>query len=261
MTKPNHAVELISNIENSNDLLLCGIEGIERANHEFSSAYYYKTIGPENSVSNVFGLGENKKFFYTLLSFRDNEIIRYECGTGYGYENEGKQYFKRYLPLYEGKNFKQRKFFSNPSASKYYCISDAVNILMSSVPEDYLFAFYDKNCTLYSNGVAKPLAIKVEDHSFLARINDNDISNLSFDSKTFSDIIAESLMKYTKQIALKCSKLNANKLAIKQLQLEPSDVAGAKAGTFIYDQETDTVKFYNGAVWRSLKWADEEKAE
>lgn len=263
MTKPSQAIELVSNIEdeNSSDLLLCGIDGIQYANLQFSTAHYYNTINSDNSVSNVFGLGENNKFFYTLLSFRDNEIIRYECGTGYGYEKDNKHYFKRYLPLYEGKNSQHRKLIKKPYSSKFYCIHDAVNVLTSFVPEDYAFIFYDPNCVLCSKDAATPLAIQILNNSFLARVNDNDIANLSFDSKEFSDITAESLTKYTKQIALKCSRLTTNKLSVKHLQLDHDDGAGAKAGTFIYDSESDTVKFYNGTIWRTLKWADEEKAE
>lgn len=257
MTKPSQAIELVSNEEGSNDLLLCGIDGIEYANHNFSSSYYYGEISSDNSVSNVFGLGEHNKFFYTLLSFRDNQVIRYEAGTGYGYEKDNKQYFHRYLPMYEGKNEEQKKLVPQGKNS-YICIKDAVNILVSSYPPNYSLIFYDKNCLLSSIDKTIPHCLQVFENSFLARVSDNDLSSVSFNSKEFAEIVAEALTKYTKQLSLKTSKLNVNQLSVKHLQLDSSSDLNVKKGTFIYDETTDTVKFYNGSKWRTLKWVEDE---
>jgi hypothetical protein len=258
MKKPSQAIEIVSNEEGSNDLLLCGIDGIEQASHKFSEAQYYNYISSDSAVSNVFGLGEQNKFFYTLMSFRDNEVIRYESGTGYGYEKDGKQYFCRYLPLYDGKNPTHRQLIKKTKPS-FSCSQDSISILTSSVPEDYAFIFYDANCLLSSVDKVTPRAIQVLENSFLARISVNDLSNVSFDSKEFSNIVAESLTKYNKQLSLKTSKLNANKLSVKQLQLEPTSDLNVKKGTFVYDEESDTVKFFNGTRWRTLVWAENEE--
>ena len=261
MMKPSQAIELVSNVENSYDLLLCGIDGIQNASYSFSVAQYYNSISADNSVSNVFGLGEDNKFFYSLLSFKDNNIVKHEHGIGYGYEKDGKHYFCRYFPLYNGtKRIETKRVITNHDFA-FDCNSQYCNVLVSTVPEDYAFAYFDKNCILVSTDVATPVSKEVKPHSFLARVDDDDVSNLSFDSKAFADIIGDALSKYTKQLGLKCSKLNANKLAIKQLQLEPSDGVNAKAGTFIYDSDTDTVRFYNGIKWRTLKWEEDEKME
>jgi hypothetical protein len=256
--KPSQAIEIVINEEGTNDLLLCGIDGIEQASHKFSEAQYYNKINPDNTISNVFGLGEHNKFFYTLMSFRDNEIIRYESGTGYGYEKDGKQYFCRYLPLYDGKNPTHRQLIKKTKPS-FSCSQDSISILTSSVPDDYAFIFFDKNCLLSSIDKATPRAIEVLENSFLARISVNDLSNVSFDSKEFSDIVAESLTKYSKQLSLKSSKLNANKLSVKQLQLEPTSDLSVKKGTFVYDEKSDTVKFFNGLTWRTLAWVENEE--
>ena len=257
MKKPSQAIEIVSISDDSSDLLLCGIDGIHHANYKFSEAHYYELIGSDNSVSNVFGLGEENKFFYTLSSFRDNEVIRYESGTGYAYEKDGKNYFCRYLPLYAGKNLAHRQLIKRDN-SQFILDPTAVHVLMSSVPEDYAFIFFDNNCILSSIDKVTPRAIQVQENSFLARVNDNDLSNVLFNSKEFAEIVAEALTKYTKQLVLKTSKLSVNKLSVKQLQLEPSSDTSVKKGTFIYDETTDTVKFYNGSEWRTLKWAEDE---
>lgn len=258
MTKPNQAIELVSNVDDTNDLLLGGIDGIQYANYDFSSAHYTGAIGDQNSVSNVFGLGEDNKFFYTLLSFRDNEIVRYESGVGYGYEKDGKQYFCRYLPAYEGKHPQQQQLVSKKK-NTYICDKGAVNVLMSSYPANYSYLFHDSNCIISSIDTSTPYPVHVKEHSFLARLNDNNLASVPFDSKAFSEIVAESLTKYNKQLSLKASKLNANKLSVKQLQLEPTSDLNVKKGTFIYDEESDTVKFFNGIRWRTLAWVEDEE--
>lgn len=253
------AIEIVQNVENSNDLLLCGIDGVEKASIELSSSIYYKVITNNNTVKNIFGLGEDSKFFYSLLSYRENSIIRHESGFGYAYEKDNQVFFHRELPLYRGKELNHKQLIEKNL--KYECLTDCTNILVSNLPDNYILSYYDKNCILVSKDSLHPRALKVKENSFLARVNDNDVNNLDFNSKDFSDIIGEAICKYSKQLSLKTSKLNASKLAVKQLQLESNNGSGAKAGTFIYDGDTDTVKFYNGTRWRTLKWADEENQE
>lgn len=258
--KPSQAIELVSNIEDSNDLLLCGIDGLENASIKFSSARYYNHITDENSVANVFGFGPQNMFFYSILSYRDNNLIRHESGVGYAYKKEDKACFHRHLPIYYGKTIDDKRLIKS-DISRYECINDCVNILISSVPQDYMLSFYDKNCIIISKDKFVPIPLQISENSFLARINDNDLSSVSFDDKEFSEIIVESLSRYNKQLSLKSSKLNASKLAVKQLQLEPSREMNVKKGTFIYDELTDTVKFYNGEKWRTLQWVEEKNLE
>ena len=254
--KPAQAIELVSNIEGTSNLLLRGVEGVQNASFQLSEAHYYKHITDDNSVVNVIGSGPDNRFFYKLLSYKDNEVVGYECGVGYASDNV----FIREMPLYYGKHENQVQKIVN-NKLRFYCDPEATNIIISDTPSNWAFLLHNNNCVVCSRDKLTPKVIHINDNSFLARVNDSDLASVSFHSKEFSDVIAESLTKYTNQLSFKCSKLNANKLAVKQLQLESSNEHGAKAGTFIYDKETDSVKFYNGTVWRSLKWADEEKAE
>lgn len=254
--KPNQAIEVIYPSEDGNDILLCGIDDIQHANYELSVALYEQHINENNLVKNVIGIGPDKQFFYTISSFKDNRSIFYESGIGYAYEKDGKCYFNRTLPLYSGKTRDSK----NPLArnSKFIFHEDTINILYSSVPDHFAYLFFDNNCILSSAASLAPVPIQVQENSFLARVSDNDLSSVSFSDKAFSDIIAEALTKYTKQLSLKTSKLSANKLSVKHLQLEPSNDTNVKKGTFVYDEATDSIKFYNGEKWRTLKWADEE---
>lgn len=258
--KPSQAIELISNVENSDDLLLHGLDGIQNASIEFSSAHYHKYITDQNSVENVFGLGPENIFFYSLLCFRDNVVVRHESGAGYAYKVDDKTYFRRSVPIYYGKDINDKRLVKTDNI-RFECFHDCTSVLISSVPQDYALPFYDKNCILVSKDKFVPVAMKLPDNSFLARVDDNDVSGVSFDSKEFSNIVGEALVKYGKQLSLKASKLSVNKLSVKQFQIEPSTDTSVKKGTFIYDEITDTVKFYNGEKWRTLQWVDEEKPE
>jgi hypothetical protein len=169
--KPSQAVELISTLDDSLDLLLCGIDGIEHASYDFSYAQYNKHIGPDNSVSNVFGLGEENKFFYTVASFKNNAVVRHESGTGYAYEKDGKNYFCRYLPLYTGKAIDHKQLCKKDT--RYIAPKDCVNVLYSTCPQDYNFLFFDKNCTIISTDVISPQALQINKNSLLGRLDDN----------------------------------------------------------------------------------------
>jgi hypothetical protein len=257
--KPSQAIETVVNEDGSNDLLVCGITNLYKASYDYSAALYNKLITEDNSISNIIGIGEDNKFFYILETYGpDNKVVRYEHGLGYAYQQDNKTYFKRFLQIYSGSRveeksvcFKQTDYFP--------CDKDLVTVLRSTLPEHYFMCLYEDNCVLSSTGPFVASSIKIKENSFLARVDVNDISSVSFDSKVFSDIIAEALTKYTKQLSLKASKLSANKLSVKHLQLESSSDLNVKKGTFIYDETTDTVKFYNGSKWRTLQWVDEEQ--
>jgi hypothetical protein len=256
MTKLNQAVEIVKNIPNSPDLLLCGVEGVDQANYHFSVAHYEGHISEKNNVQNVFG---NRPFFYNILSFRNNQAFRYESGTGHYYEFEGQPRFKRLAPLFTGKNYEQQQVAKPDSI--YYCSEDSVNVLVSIPPDNLRHLLFDSNCLVVSFDKYNPLAVKIEDNSFLARVGENDLSNVSFSGPEFVDLVVKALSKHTKQVSLQSSKVDCSKLSVKQLQLISGSASNAKKGTLIYDEESDCVKFYNGKEWKVLKWQNENQAE
>jgi hypothetical protein len=241
------------------DIILSGLAGIEKANYELSEAYYYKHISDENKISNVIGLGPNHKFFYKISSYKDNVVVAYEKGIGYAYQHNGQTYFKRLIPLVYGKNESHAQIISD-NKLRFYFQEGATNVIISEIPPNLALLYHSENSLVVANDSFFPINLELPNNSFLATVNE-EICSLSFDSKEFSEYVSQALCNYTKQLSLRTSKLNANKLSTKQLQLEPSSGTNAKKGTFIYDDETDTVKFYNGEKWRTLQWVDEEKSE
>lgn len=219
MTPKTLPIEIVSNIQNSDDLLLCGVEGIENANYNLSVAQYYGIINDDCLIHKHFEFGEDNKFYYTLMSLSNNEVVRHESGFGYIYQDGPNRILKRSIPIFEGKRLDHRQLVKSINV-RFVCDPSRVNLLTASYPEDYAFALHDDNCLLSSKGLARPHSIQIKPHSFLARINDNDISSLSFTSDDFSDIVSKSIKQFS------------------------------------YDEKTDSLKFFDGTRWRSLQWAE-----
>lgn len=260
--KPSLAIETVINHDTSDDLLLCGIENLHKASYDYSAAIYYKNITENNLISKVIGLGEDNKFFYILESYTiDNKVVKYEHGLGYIYQNEsGQTLFKRFLQIYNGNSI-ENKSICNKQISSFQCEKECTTVLRSTLPEHYFMCLYDDNCVMISIAPFSASSIKIENNSFLARIGESDLSNVSFDGDDFANIVVEALSKYSKQLSLKSSKLSVNNLSVKQLQLQNNNGTNVKKGTLVYDEELNAIKFYNGTVWRTLKWEDEEKSE
>lgn len=240
------------------DIILCGIDGIDKANHLLSEAYYYKRISDDNKVSSVFGLGPSNKFFYNITAYQDNDVRCYEKGIGYAYEHNNYVYFKREIPMVYGKNAEHSQLIYGES--KFYFPEDSVNVITSEIPPNIALLYYQKNSILVSRDAFELYSLEIPNNSLLATINDT-ISTLGLDSLEFSSYVATALENYAKGLSLKTSRLDVNKISAKHIRLEPSMPESAKKGTLLYDESSDTVKFYNGHLWRTLKWEDEEKAE
>lgn len=215
-------IELVANIEGTDDLLLCGVEGIEQANYRLSVAQYYGLINNDCLIHKHFEFGEDNKFYYTLLSLSDNEVVRHESGFGYIYQDGPNRILKRSIPIFEGKRLDHRKLVKSVNV-KFICDPSRVNLLTASYPEEYAFAFHDDNCILSSKALARPHSIHIQPHSFLARINDSDLKSISFVSDEFTDIVSKSIKQFS------------------------------------YDEKTDSLKFFDGTRWRSLQWAENEE--
>ena len=213
--KPSLAIEtFVEGDLNNSDLLLCGLDNIQYATLDYSTAHYYNQISEDNKIGNVFGYGPEHTFFYKMSSYKDNKLICYEKGLGYAYIHDSKTYFKRHVPIIYGKNEDQVQIIQN-NVLRFRFEEGATHVISSEIPLNLTILMHDSNCTLVSLNQFAPFAIKTHEHSFLARVNDNNISSVSFNSKEFTDIVAEALCKYSKQIGLKASKLNASKLAVK----------------------------------------------
>lgn len=259
MRKAIIAIETFEPCEtNNNDFLLTGHSNICNANNDYMFMCRTSELSDSSLIKNFIGLGEENIFNYIIESFVDKKQIVFETGIGYAYELDGKYYFKRVGAITHGETFNDATLcIQQPD---YQCRPNAVNIIRSYIPDKYFQTLHFDNSLLISTAPYTPSCLPVKENSIVGRFN-NDLISISLKSKEFVSVIIDIIRNYTNQISLKSSKLEAKLVSTSALQLKPSVNDNAKKGTFIYDETTDSVKFYNGSKWRTLKWEEDENQE
>lgn len=245
------AIEIATKSDRPDRVALSGINDLQRINSILLADYKEGFITENNKFSNFFQ-SPDEKFCYTLCSYKNNEIIRYESGIGYYLDG----FVYRYRPLRCGRNFSHKIECSNKL--HYNFIGDTV--IYASMPRYLSDMFFSDNNLIFSKTEDCPVSIQIKPNSLIGRF-DNTITDIDLTSPEFSNILAKCLSQYSKQLSLKTSKLDTKLVSTSTLQLKPSVNDNAKKGTFIYDETTDSVKFYNGNKWRTLKWEEDENQE
>lgn len=256
MNPKYQAIEIAKPTENPEDVLLGGIYELADINDIYKKDIDSNDLTDKNTFESFIGCDENIKFHYTLCSYDNTDIKRYESGIGYCFKKDNNVYLKRFKPTSCGRNFSHNISCSNKHS--YSFVGKTVAYI--SAPPNISDLMFCNNNIITSKCNNIPISIHIDNNSIIGRIN-SDITCLSLKSKEFINVIVESICEYSKQLCFKTSKLNANKLAVKQIQLESDSGNNAKAGTLIYDEKTDSVKFYNGHKWRTFKWEEEENQE
>ncbi len=206
----------------------------------------------ENTFLYVFG--PDCKFFYSAGVFKNNKLSFQEIGVGHLDFDGVQSTLYRDRPAYF-------QIADNPVqlASKFdtlSCSEEEYIIVTSYTPQSISEFLYDSNCIITSQNTHSPVSIKIEDNSLLLCDGDK-LKSVEFkDIKLlprFSDAVKDLLCSYTKQLALKTSRLDVSKLKTKQLQLDHNKKPDAKEGTLYYDKETKQIKYFDGNIWQTLQ--------
>lgn len=126
-------------------------------------------------------------------------------------------------------------------------------IVHTHLPTSLLELLAFPNSIIISNSHGLPSPLKVNENSLLIRLNDT-IQSLSLKDLSsvseFGNSVKESICKYTKQLVLKTSRLDVDKIATNHLLIKPSKTPLEKAGEIHFDESTKSLKFYDGTHWR-----------
>jgi hypothetical protein len=231
------------------DIKLCGLANLSNVNRSISSAIQSGSINEDSLLSKSYDIGE--RFFYVAQKVKDNITIISERGIGYLYnDNDGCTYLKRetHICFYTENN-------PNPSISKapidLYNDDGGIIVISSTIPPTYVEALYTDNCVMASSDPFTPLPVVLNEYSLLGRLNDG-IESLSLNNKDFLEILVNAICSFTKQLILKTSKLDVKRLSTPILQLIPSNNPQVKRGSLVYDDNTNTLKYYDGEKWQEL---------
>ena len=239
-------------IDQDNNLYLCGTEGLSQVSDPLALAIKNNDLNHNHTFKNVFGF--DCKFFYVIEQMKDGDTIRYERGLGNLYQHNDKIYLKR-SPMVAGKNHKEISF-DRTICTRFQCEDCSHLVVHSTYPQSYIECLADKNSIITSIESFIPHSFVVEENSVVGRLDGN-VESISFKNKTFIDLISDALCKYTKQLVLKTSKLDVKKISTPSLQLNPSPSPPAKKGCLYYDENDDSLKYYDGSKWRTLIFKDE----
>tara|TARA_B100001564_G_scaffold359848_1_gene383381 strand:+ start:1813 stop:2577 length:765 start_codon:yes stop_codon:yes gene_type:complete len=206
----------------------------------------------ENTFLYVFDV--DCKFFYSAGVFNNNKLSFQEIGIGH-LEFDGSQtILHRDRPAYF-------QIANNPVqlASKFDvldCSEEEYIIVTSYTPQSISEFLYDKNCIITSQNLHSPISLEVENNSLIVCHNDK-LQSVDFKNikkiGPLSDSVKDIICSYTKQIALKTSRLDVSKIKTKQVQLEPNKKPDAKEGALYYDKETKQLKYFDGNIWQTLQ--------
>jgi hypothetical protein len=243
----------------NNDFLLTGHLNLENANQDYKIAVNSNSLSEKNYIKNAIGLGPENTFNYVLESFLNKKQIKHETGVGYAYEIDSVVRFKKLFAIMHGTD-PEESHYCNYTQPVFYCTEGAVNIIRGFIPDVYNYNLHFDNGILISTAPYIPSCLHIKENSLVGRFN-QDLQNISFDDPDFIDYIGRCVSHYTKQLNLKSSKVSAKAISTQSIQFNPSSLQNIKSNTLVYDENTDTLKFYNGIKWRTVKWEDEENQE
>jgi hypothetical protein len=249
-TTTSLAIESVS-IDSTDKVLLCGIDPLYNISFLYKSALDSKVITKKNTFLNVMGLGCS--FFYRIDQVNQNNVLRYERGIGTLEKLDNKVYLKREIPIETGADGENPQLCSSGCAS--FLCSDCDSIIAySSAPTTYAECFYSDNVLISSKSPFMPHMIRVLENSLVARLG-GDLQSLSFhdlcDDKNFQSDIINIIKKHNKQLSLKCSKLDVDKVSTSYVQFNSSDISKVKNNTLILDND-NSLKFFDGSNWHKI---------
>ena len=239
---------------NSCDIFL---SGTEQVCDYFPELRYQKNPPCSSNNSFLVTFGLDNKFYYRLEKYNKRKLIDLEIGIGHLFEEAPNIILlKRFQPLLYKHGDEQICTVIKP-----------VNAFECHDPDDYLLVQ-----SYHAHSLPELL---VDPHSLIVSTSDNPLNIFNLETNSLvgrleGDVTSLSILDIctkatnlfidcTKQIILSCSQLDVKKLKTKILQLTPSKPAQAKKGSFIYNEEHDTIQYFDGSRWRTLLWRFEDE--
>ena len=250
-------------LSNSSDILLADSE-------EF--LYYSPDLSEVVTQSGLLqqAYPENREFLYLIQEFNSSEsdrvLISSEMGIGKIQKTSDKYYLKREYAAryYDGVNY----YISDGNSINF--AETSFLVCSSFLPESYLDALVYSNSVLCSNEYNGPVGVDIPPSSILGRLNGN-IQSLDKNELRLvltDENIIDAIEQSSKNLTFLCQSLNLSangaRLSTPSIRVLPSynntNRPIAQRGTVIYNDQTNRLEVYNGADWKSIKWADEDSA-
>lgn len=246
------AIEALANHPNNVDLQLIGVDKLTCCSNNLKFCVESKDITDQNKFVNIFG--EKTNFFYAIEQVKNNSIFHYERGIGHVYSTNDGTFLNRSLTIVSGKNPAESQGSLINHRSPLLCQNDTY--IYSTIPQSFIEYFCVPNSVIVTNEIFVPNILPLAKDSFLARI-DNNIESVPFDDNRLIDKIVSLICKFTKQIKLKTSKLSLKRVEPEVIDFVPSSAIKAKKGSLYYDENSNTLKIFNGLDWKTIAFVED----
>ncbi|NDD83983.1 hypothetical protein EBZ38_06860 [bacterium] len=249
-TSPTFVIECGYGLENSTDICLTGTE--------LACSYFPELRnGPcsnNNSFYRVFGF--DCKFYYKLEKYSKGKLLDTEIGIGHIEQSGDLIFLKRDRPIIYKHDDGPICPVTMP-VHAFSCFNDNEYVIVQShqpysIPE----LLIDPFSIIVSTSNNPASTVQLNENSILGRLEE-DVQSISLSN--IKDYTIKSICDYTKQLILLCSQLDIKKLKTKILQLVPQKPTQAKKGSIIYNEEHDTIQYFDGSRWRTLLWRFEDE--
>ena len=184
----------------------------------------------------------NTQFFYAASILCEGKCTFTEVGIGHIELDGANPILHRDKFIYHQQG---EDSFPATSFYKLECKPNESVLVASYTPRTIHELLYTDNCIVTSSTPHTPSATHIEKNSLLLRLDGN------LESVSLNDAVNEIVCKYTKQLALKTSRLDVKTLSTKHLIVGTSKPLGKK-GEVYYDEQDNCLKFYNGTEWKDI---------
>lgn len=250
------AIESVS-VDLTNNALLNGIDSLYNISFLYKSAIDNKVLTNKNTFVNVMGFG--CRFFYRIDQVNKDKVLRYERGIGSLEKIDNRIYLKREIPIETGGDGETPQLCSS-GCTTFMCSDCDSVVAYSCAPSTYAECLYADNVLISSKTPFMPHMFRVLENSLVGRL-DNELTSLSFkdllSDKNFQQHLVDSIKNYTKQLSLKCSRFDTNKIKTQSVQFDQCDKTKLKGPSIFFDSDNECLRFFDGSRWYKLLMEEE----
>lgn len=198
---------------------------------------------------------EDESFFYVVQKWSISKSLPVFSEVGVGKLISKGLELNRIRPLYTVNEHGRNTPIGNGPTEFLTDDEDTFLLVKNYLPSN-LGELLIQNHSVIASGPVDymPMAISVDTNSILGRLDDN-IQSIKLDS--VKEMALEYIQSHTKQLILKSSQINAKKIKVKNIVLEAHDSPDAKRGTLYFNNTIDALQFFDGQIWRTIKWRDD----
>lgn len=227
------------------DIKLLGTEAIRNINSDINTLLDNGSLSSNNEFSVLYGF--DCTFLYRIEITRGSAVVYHEHGMGHLEKVDDDIILRRTRPFYQ---LEQNRPIPIARTQPIGANETDYIIISSYVPNSYIEMLSNPHSVLASREENIPAPVFMDRHSFLGRFDDNiEAIPLSF--------IIDTLTSHTKQLSLKSPRVDVKRLTSDSLQLNFDSKVQEKRGTLRYSKD-DTLQYYDGTKWRTIKCEDQE---